>query len=133
MREDCEITNKITTAYDFTVQKKHLFSRNVYSHVDLKKSENISTLKNYYLAFNYFLHIVVLLNRYYNKNSYIEDLDHDVMATILDKTLNLKHNSFLELYHDIEDTIKPTGLGKKKNHQNKNINKIIGFVYTNII
>ena len=55
------------------------------------------------------------------------------MATILDKTLNLKYNSFLELYHDIEDTIKPTDLGKKKNHQNKNINKIIGFVYTNII
>ena len=98
--------------------------------MDLKKSENIGTLKNYYIAFKYFLHIVVLLNKY-NKNSDVEDVDQNVMATFLDRTLDLKYNSFLELYHDIEVfTVKFTDLcRKKRNYQNKNINKIIGFVY----
>ena len=108
--------------------------RNIYSDKILKKSENISDLKIYFIAFDYFLYIVELLNKYYNKNSNIEDVDHDVMATILDKTLNLKYNSFLELYRDIEGfTVKSTDLGRKKIYQNKNINKIIGFVYTNIM
>ena len=107
-----------------------MFLKNIYSDVDLKKSENIGTLKNYYIAFKYFLHIVVLLNKY-NKNSDVEDVDQNVMATFLDRTLNLKYNSFLELYHDIEVfTVKFTDLcRKKRNYQNKNINKIIGFVY----
>ena len=90
--------------------------RNIYSDKILKKAENISDLKIYFIAFDYFLYIVELLNKYYNKNSNIEDVDHDVMATILDKTLNLKYNSFLELYRDIEGfTVKSTDLGRKKN------------------
>ena len=90
--------------------------RNIYSDKILKKSENISDLKIYFIAFDYFLYIVELLDKYYNKNSNIEDVDHDVMATILDKTLNLKYNSFLELYRDIEGfTVKSTDLGRKKN------------------
>ena len=62
--------------------------------MDRKKFENSSTLKNYYKAFDYFLHIVALLNKYCNKISNIEDVDHDVMATFLDRTLNLKYNYF---------------------------------------
>ena len=91
-----------------------MFLRNIYSDADLKKSENIGTLKNYYIAFDYFLHTVVLLNKY-NKNSDIEDVDQNVMATFLRRTLNLKYNSFLELHHDIEVfTVKFTDLCRKK-------------------
>ena len=46
LQEGCEKTNKITTRYDFAVQKEHLFLGNIYSDADLKKSENISTFKN---------------------------------------------------------------------------------------
>ena len=72
---------KITTWYDFIVHKEHLFLKNIYSDAGLKKSENISTLKNYCIAFDYFLYVVILLNKYYNKNNDVEDVDHDVMAT----------------------------------------------------
>ena len=69
--------------------------------MDRKKFENSSTLKNYYKAFEYFLHIVALLNKYCNKISNIEDVDHDVMATFLDRTLNLKYKHALLLYSTI--------------------------------
>ena len=87
-------TKEIATWYKCTVQKEQLYLRNIYSDVDRKKFENSSTLKNYYKAFDYFLHIVALLNKYCNKISNIEDVDHDVMATFLDRTLNLKYNYF---------------------------------------
>lgn len=60
------------------------FLRNVYSEQELKQSERINDLKQYYEAFEYFLHIVVLLNKYYNKDSEIEFVDHDVMENFLD-------------------------------------------------
>ena len=51
---------------------------------------------------------------------------------LLDKRLNSKDNSFLELYHDIEEfTVKSTDVSRKKVVK-ININKIICFVYTNI-
>lgn len=87
-------TKEIATWYKCTVQKEQLYLRNIYSDVDRKKFENSSMLKNYYKAFDYFLHIVALLNKYCNKISNIEDVDHDVMATFLDRTLNLKYNYF---------------------------------------
>ena len=73
-----------------------MFLRNIYP--DKEKSENIGYLKKYYVAFDYFLHIFVILNKYYNKNSNIEDVDHDVLETVLDRTLTLKYNSFLEIF-----------------------------------
>lgn len=134
LQEGCEKTNKITTRYDFAVQKEHLFLGNIYSDADLKKSENISTFKNYYIAFDYFLHVAILLNNYYHKNSDIGNVNHGVMAAFLDEILNLKCNFFLELYQKIEDVhLKSTNLGRKRNYQDKNINKNMGFAYTNII
>ena len=92
-----------------------MFLRNIYPDKDLKKPDNISDLKIYCVAFGYFSHIVVVLNKHYNKISNIEDVDYDVMETFLDRTLNLKYNSFLELYHDIEEfTITSADLGRKK-------------------
>ena len=92
-----------------------MFLKNVYPDKVLKKAENKSDLKKYYVAFDYFLHTVVLLNNYHNKNSNIEDADHGVMETFLDRTLNLKYNSFLELYHGIEEfNVKSADLGRKK-------------------
>ena len=100
LREEQQKTEKLTTWYNFTIQKEHLFSRNIYSDNELKKYENISTLEKFYQAFDPFLHVVVLLNKYYNKNRNNEDVDHDVMETFLDTTLNLKYDLFLELYQD---------------------------------
>ena len=92
-----------------------MFLKNIYSDKVLKKAENKSDLKKYYVAFDYFLHTVVLLNNYHNKNSNIEDADHGVMETFLDRALNLKYNSFLELYHGIEEfNVKSADLGRKK-------------------
>lgn len=74
-----------------------------------------------------------MLNKYCNKNSNIEDVDHKVMKTILDTTLIFKYDSFLELYQDIEKfTVKSTIFNRKRCYQDKNINKIIGlFLYKN--
>ena len=97
LQEGCEKKKKkMTTWYNLTVQKEHLFLRNIYP--DKEKSENIGYLKKYYVAFDYFLHIFVILNKYYNKNSNIEDVDHDVLETVLDRTLTLKYNYFLEIF-----------------------------------
>ena len=38
---------KITAYYDFSVQKEHLFIRNIYSKEDFLSMENLSTLQNY--------------------------------------------------------------------------------------
>ena len=80
-------TEKTTAWYDFLVQKEHLFLRNIYSYEDLKKSENISALQNITMPLTIFFDIVVLLNRYYNKNSNVVDVEHDIMETFLDTTL----------------------------------------------
>ena len=44
-------TDKLTTWYDFTVQKEHLFLRNIYSEQELKQSERIKDLKQHFEAF----------------------------------------------------------------------------------
>lgn len=74
-----------------------------------------------------------MLNKNCNKNSNIEDADHNVMKTILDTTLNFKYDSFLELYQDIEKfTVKSTIFNRKSCYQDENINKIIRlFLYKN--
>ena len=77
--------SKIATWYSFIVQKEHLFLRNIYFEENLEKSENISSLENYCNAFDYFLHVAVLLNKSYNKNCNVEDVDLNVMATFLDR------------------------------------------------
>ena len=116
------------------LNKKNIyFLRNVYSEQELKQSERINDLKQYYEAFEYFLHIVVLLNKYYNKDSEIEFVDHDVMENFLDVTLNSQYDSFLELHKAIEDFKIKTTVLCKNSFQNKSINKIIRFVYTNIM
>ena len=112
------------------LNKKNIyFLHNICSEPEVKQSERINDLIQYYEAFEYFLHIVVLLNKYYNKDSEYEFVDHDVTKNFLDVKLNSQYNSFLELYKAIEDfKIKTTTLCKNI-FQNKNINKIIKFVY----
>ena len=87
LNDGYEKTEKTTAWYDFLVQKEHLFLRNIYSYEDLKKSENISALQNITMPLTIFFDIVVLLNRYYNKNSNVVDVEHDIMETFLDTTL----------------------------------------------
>ena len=114
LSEGYQKTEKLTTWYDFTVQKEHLFSRYIYSYDELKKFENVSTLENFYRAFDFFLHLIVLLTKYYNKNNDIEDVHHDIMEIFLGTTLNSKYNSFLELYQDVREfTIKSIKLVEK--------------------
>ena len=115
------------------LNKKNIyFLRNVYSEQELKQSERINDLKQYYEAFEYFLHIVVLLNKYYNKDSEIEFVDHDVMENFLDVTLNSQYDSFLELHKAIEDFKIKTTVLCKNSFQNRSVNKIIRFAYTSI-
>ena len=42
-----EKTQNLTTWFDFTVQQERLFIRNIYSHYDLLKMENLKTLGNF--------------------------------------------------------------------------------------
>ena len=77
--------------YDFTVRKEHLFLRNIYSSQELKQSENIKDLEHYYRAFDYFLHVTILLSKCYNKNSKIEFVHHDDMVRLLDETLDSQY------------------------------------------
>ena len=74
-----------------------------------------------------------MLNKYYNKNSNIEFVDHDVIENFVDITLNSKYNSFLELYQAIEYFKIETTNYCKNTFQNKNINEIICFLYSNIM
>ena len=114
LSEGYQKTEKLTTWYDFTVKKEHIVSRYIYLYDELKKFENVSTLENFNRAFVFFLHLIVLLTKYYNKNSDTEDVHHDVMEIFLGTTLNSKYNSFLELYQDIgEFTIKSIKLVEK--------------------
>ena len=86
--------------------KKHLFWN---GHL---KSENVIFLKNYYIA-PWLFFLLCRITNFYNKNSNVEDVDHDLTATF--RTLNLKYSSFLELYHDIEEfTAKSTDASRKK-------------------
>ena len=75
-----------------------------------------------------------MLNKYFDKNNNIEDVDHDIMETFLDTMLDSKYDLFLELYQDIwEFSIKSRNDCRKISYQNKNISKIIGFVYRNVM
>ena len=69
LQEGCKKSEKSNNLVRFYCSKKHLFLKNIYSDKDLKKDENSSRLKNYNITFDYFLYYVVLLNKYYNKNS----------------------------------------------------------------
>lgn len=91
-------TERPTTWYNFVVQKEYLFLRNIYPYDDLKKSENVSSLEKYCKAFGFFLHVAVLLNKYYNERIRVEKLNDDIMKIFLHMTLDLKYISFSELY-----------------------------------
>ena len=52
--EGYQKAEKLTTWYDFIVQKKHLFLRNIYSYDDLKKSKNVITLESFYHTLTFF-------------------------------------------------------------------------------
>ena len=51
VQKEVHDTDKLTTWYDFTVQKEHLFLRNIYSEQELKQSERIKDLKQHFEAF----------------------------------------------------------------------------------
>ena len=81
-------SDKLTTCFDFTMRREHLFPGNIYSFEELKQSQSIKDLQHYYRSFDYFLHVTVLSNKYYNKNNEIEFVDHNDMERFLDETLN---------------------------------------------
>ena len=117
--------DNLTTGYDFTVTKEHIFLRNIYSSQELKQSKNIKDLEYYYRAFDYFLHGTLLLDKSYNKNSEIEFFDHGNMARFLDETLDLQYFSFLELYETINNFEIKTTVFSSNNYHNKNYIKLL--------
>ena len=59
--------------------------------------------------------MTVLLNKYYNKNSEIEFVDHDDTERFLDEELHSQYDSFSDLYEATNSfDIKTTVLKKKK-------------------
>ena len=44
-----------------------------------------------------------MLNKYFDKNNNIEDVDRDIMETFLDTMLDSKYDLFLELYKTYEN------------------------------
>ena len=77
--------------------------------------------------------MTALSNKYYNKNSKIKFVNHVDMEIFLDEALNSQYDSFLDLCEAIHGFEIKTTVFNKKSYYNKNINKIIGAVYTNIM
>ena len=76
----------------------------------LKVSEKLKDLKTYYKHFNRFIECAMLLDKYYNKESITDHVDHDCMEAFIKNDLNNNYESFEKLYDAISEIkIKSSG------------------------
>ena len=117
LKEGQEKTENLTTWFTFTIQQEHLFLRNIYRHDDLLKMENLKTPEHFYENFEYFLEVVVLLDKCGSKLTNLTDsedlktFEYDDFSNVYDAIDNCK---IVEKYVDYG-------------------NKIIGLAYTHIM
>ena len=122
------------TFYDFVVKKEHLFLRNIYDEDDLKNSDAIKDIETYYKNFKRFIKCSLLLGKYYNRDSEVDNVDHDSIETFIGNNLNNEYENFGALYDAINELqIKNSGFLTKKLNNNLRLKKIISFAYLKIM
>ena len=120
---------KIRTWYDFIVQKEHLFIRNIYTKEEISSMENLSTLESYCKKFNRFLGTIILLKKYFNR---LTTLNNDDDQQILKEFFTLGLNDEFEDICELRDSIDDFNVIKKFGKYDY-IDEIIGLVYSNIM
>ena len=103
------------TFYDIVVKKEHLFLRNIYDEDHLKNSDAIKDIETYYKNFKRFVECSLLLNKYYNKDCEIDNVDNDCIETFIENDLNNEYENFGELCDAINELqIKNNGFLKNQ-------------------
>ena len=74
-KECHEKTQNLTIWFDFTVKQEHLFLKNICSQDDLLKMERLKTLEDCYRNFEYFLEVVVLLDKGFSRSTNLNVLE----------------------------------------------------------
>ena len=81
---------------------------------------------------DHFLEVVVLLNKFSNRSTDIDDLEIESLRYFFYEDRGSAYELFADLFDDI-DEFKIVGRFNNNRNQSKEINKIVGFVYTNIM
>ena len=126
-------TQNLTNWFDFTVQQKHLFVKTIYSQNDLFKMKRLRTLEDYYKKFEYFLEVVVLLDKCLNRLTNLTVLEDqetlkDFSMKICPNTMIFLRSMTLSMIFKIVNRY--SDYGRKKGNL---INKVIGLVYSHIM
>ena len=109
-----------------------MFLRNIYNEDDLKNSDAIKDIETYYNNLKRFIECSLLLDKYYNRDSEVDNVDHDSIETFIENNLNNEYENLGELYDAINELqIKNSGFLKKRSQQLWT-KKIISFVYLKI-
>ena len=101
-----------------------MFLRNIYDEDGLKNSNAIKDIETYYKNFKRLIECYLLLDKYYNRDSEIDNVDHDCIETFIENDLNNKYENFGELYDAINELqIKNSGFLTKKSDSNLRLKK----------
>ena len=102
-KEGHEKTQNLTTWFDFIMQQEHLFLKNICSQDDLLKMERLKTLEDCYRNFEYFLEVVVLLDKCFSRLTNLNVLeDQETLKRFFYEDL-AEYNDFSEVYDAIDD------------------------------
>ena len=92
-----------------------MFLRNIYNEDDLKNSDAIKDIETYYNNLKRFIECSLLLDKYYNRDSEVDNVDHDSIETFIENNLNNEYENLGELYDAINELqIKNSGFLKKR-------------------
>lgn len=89
--------------YNFVVKKEHFFLRNIFNEDDFKNLDAIKYIETYYKNFKRLIECSLLLHKYYNRDSEINNVDHDCIETFIKNDLNNEYVNFGELYDAINE------------------------------
>ena len=81
---------------------------------------------------DHFLEVVVLLNKFSNRSTDIDDLEIESLRYFFYEDRGSAYELFADLFDDIDEFKIIGGFNNDKN-QSKEINKIFGFAYTSIM
>ena len=117
--------NKKKTWYDFVYKKEHHFIRNIYSREELFSMDNTSDISDYYEQFGDFIKILIQLEKRLCNSRMGK-------SPILEGFLYYNLNGEFFHYWEIRDAIDEFKVVKKYG-KSEYIDKIIGFVYANVM
>ena len=126
---NCDTPDNEMTFGDFMIRYEHKFLRNIYSNEQLKQSEYIENIKNYYCIFEKYIQICIgilaLLNSC-NRNQFLNDATEEFV----------EENFQCDNLTDIKNTINKTeikNLIKNSGNINKFNLKVYAYVYNELL